>query len=163
MKRVCSSLLALIFLAVLGGCNSVNTVEPANPQATPNLIAIKKVETDPALGRKVSVLDVNEGKRGDLMFVQVQLENLNYGPEDFNYQFSWIEQDGFEVQSPPALWKSGFILGREKIFLTAGMFGLGAGVRFARLRRLGGRPLMLGLASWTVVAGLALGAALVTT
>lgn len=57
----------------------------------------------------------------------------------------------------------GWIKDAEKIFLTAGMFGLGAGVRFARLRRLGGRPLMLGLASWIVVAGLALGAALVTT
>jgi len=51
----------------------------------------------------------------------------------------------------------------EKVFLTAGMFGLGTGVRLARLRRLGGRPLVLGLASWAVVAGLALVAALVTT
>ena len=51
----------------------------------------------------------------------------------------------------------------EKVFLTAGMFGLGAGVRFVRLRRLGGRPLVLGLASWVVVAGLALGAAVLTT
>jgi len=57
----------------------------------------------------------------------------------------------------------GWIKDAEKLFLTAGMFGLGAGVRFARLRRLGGRPLVLGLASWVVVAGLALGAALVTT
>ncbi|WP_309384064.1 YcfL family protein [Cerasicoccus frondis] len=119
MKRVCYSLLAVTFLAVLAGCNSVNTVEPANPKAEPNLIAIKKVETDPALARKVEVVDVNEGQRGDLMFVQVQVENQNYGPEDFNYQFTWIEADGFEVQSPPALWKSGFILGREKIFLTS--------------------------------------------
>lgn len=57
----------------------------------------------------------------------------------------------------------GWIKDAEKIFLTAGMFGLGAGVRFARLRRLGGRPLVLGLASWVIVASLALGAALVTT
>ncbi len=46
----------------------------------------------------------------------------------------------------------------EQAFLTAGMFGLGAGVEFARLRRLGGRPLVLGLGSWAIVAGLALGA-----
>jgi len=57
----------------------------------------------------------------------------------------------------------GWIEDAEKIFLTAGMFGLGAGVRFARLRRLGGRPLALGFASWVVVAGLALVAALLTT
>lgn len=46
----------------------------------------------------------------------------------------------------------------EQAFLTAGMFGLGVGVEFARLRRLGGRPLVLGLGSWGIVAGLALGA-----
>lgn len=57
----------------------------------------------------------------------------------------------------------GWIKDAEKIFLTAGMFGLGAGVRFVRLRCLGGRPLLLGVGSWVVVAGLALVAALVTT
>jgi uncharacterized integral membrane protein (TIGR00698 family) len=46
----------------------------------------------------------------------------------------------------------------EQIMLTAGMFGLGAGVEFARLRRLGGRPLVLGLGSWALVAGVALAA-----
>jgi uncharacterized integral membrane protein (TIGR00698 family) len=44
----------------------------------------------------------------------------------------------------------------EQLFLTAGMFGLGAGVQFSRLRRLGGRPLELGLVSWLLVAGAAL-------
>jgi uncharacterized integral membrane protein (TIGR00698 family) len=47
----------------------------------------------------------------------------------------------------------------EQVFLTAGMFGLGAGVQFARLRRLGGRPLALGLVSWLLVASAALVAA----
>ena len=44
----------------------------------------------------------------------------------------------------------------ETLLLTAGMFGLGAGVRIARLRRLGGRPLLLGVISWVMVAGAAL-------
>jgi uncharacterized integral membrane protein (TIGR00698 family) len=44
----------------------------------------------------------------------------------------------------------------EQVFLAAGMFGLGAGVRFSRLRRLGGRPLVLGVVSWVLVAGAAL-------
>ncbi len=49
----------------------------------------------------------------------------------------------------------------EQALLTAGMFGLGAGVEFARLRRLGGRPLVLGVASWVLVAAAALGASYV--
>lgn len=51
----------------------------------------------------------------------------------------------------------------EQIFLTAGMFGLGAGIDLGRLRRLGGRPLALGLASWILVAGVALVAAVAVT
>ena len=51
----------------------------------------------------------------------------------------------------------------EQIFLTAGMFGLGASVQVARLRRLGGRPMVLGLASWVLVAGAALLAAIAIT
>lgn len=49
----------------------------------------------------------------------------------------------------------------EQAMLTAGMFGLGAGVEFARLRRLGGRPLVLGIGSWVLVAGAALAASFV--
>ncbi|MBP9051787.1 MAG: putative sulfate exporter family transporter [Ilumatobacteraceae bacterium] len=50
----------------------------------------------------------------------------------------------------------------ENVTLTAGMFALGAGVEIVRLRRLGGKPLVLGFASWALVALLALGAAYVS-
>lgn len=60
-------------------------------------------------------------------------------------------------------WLSADALARakdlEQALLTAGMFGLGCGVAFARLRRLGGRPLVLGLSSWVLVAVAALAAA----
>ena len=51
----------------------------------------------------------------------------------------------------------------EQIFLTAGMFGLGASVQVSRLRRLGGRPMVLGLVSWVLVAGAAFVAAVAIT
>ncbi len=44
----------------------------------------------------------------------------------------------------------------EKILLTLALVGLGMGVRLDRLRKLGGRPLLLGLVSWVLVAGVAL-------
>lgn len=43
----------------------------------------------------------------------------------------------------------------EKIVLTVALVGLGLGVRVAKMRRLGGRPLVLGLLSWVLVAGVA--------
>lgn len=47
----------------------------------------------------------------------------------------------------------------ETVLFTAAMVALGAGVRLARLRVLGVRPLVLGLSSWVLVAALGLAAA----
>ncbi len=44
----------------------------------------------------------------------------------------------------------------QTILLAAALFGLGCAVHVARLRRVGGRPLVLGLVSWFLVAGVAL-------
>lgn len=43
----------------------------------------------------------------------------------------------------------------EKILFTLALVALGAGVRVAKIRQLGGRPLALGLTSWVLVAGVA--------
>lgn len=43
----------------------------------------------------------------------------------------------------------------QTILLAAALFGLGCGVEIARLRKVGGRPLLLGLFSWALVAGIA--------
>lgn len=44
----------------------------------------------------------------------------------------------------------------EKILLALALVGLGTGVRFAKLRILGSRPLLLGLCSWVLVMGTSL-------
>ncbi|MEM9041001.1 MAG: YeiH family protein [Actinomycetota bacterium] len=43
----------------------------------------------------------------------------------------------------------------EKILLTVALVGLGLGVRVAKMRKLGGRPLVVGLLAWVLVAGVA--------
>jgi uncharacterized integral membrane protein (TIGR00698 family) len=51
----------------------------------------------------------------------------------------------------------------EELVLTVALVGLGAGVRVARMRRLSGRPLLLGGIAWALVAGASLvGTALVS-
>jgi uncharacterized integral membrane protein (TIGR00698 family) len=42
----------------------------------------------------------------------------------------------------------------EGILISMGLVGLGSGVRISRLRAVGGRPLILGLISWVLVAGI---------
>ena len=51
----------------------------------------------------------------------------------------------------------------EGLMLTAAMVGLGAGVDFGRIRQLGHRPLVLGVASWIGIATLSLTAVVLTT
>jgi uncharacterized membrane protein YadS len=46
----------------------------------------------------------------------------------------------------------------ESILISMGLVGLGAGVRIGRLRQVGARPLLLGLISWVLVAGVSFGA-----
>jgi len=51
----------------------------------------------------------------------------------------------------------------EGLMLTSAMVGLGAGVDFGRIRQLGHRPLVLGVASWIGIATLSLTAVLLTS
>jgi uncharacterized integral membrane protein (TIGR00698 family) len=50
----------------------------------------------------------------------------------------------------------------EKILLTVALVALGLGVRISRMRRLGGRPLLVGMLAWVLVASVAGVAAAVT-
>ncbi len=50
----------------------------------------------------------------------------------------------------------------DTLCLAAGMFTLGTGTSLRELRRLGGRPLLLGLVAWMLVAGVSLGLVLLT-
>jgi hypothetical protein len=50
----------------------------------------------------------------------------------------------------------------SKVLIAAGLVALGSNVRWATIRKIGHRPLVLGLFAWVVVAGLALGAVKLT-
>ena len=43
----------------------------------------------------------------------------------------------------------------QEILLTVALFALGTGIHWQVMRRAGGRPLLLGLLSWVLVAGVA--------
>ncbi len=59
------------------------------------------------------------------------------------------------VGAVPGGWLEG-IKTLETLLLGAGLVGLGSAVDLRRLRALGGRPLVLGLVSWALVAGVSL-------
>jgi len=106
----------LLFASVtiaLAGCDSAET--GSTPIVENHAMASTKIDVDPALSQEVSVLNFKESKEGNLLTVSVELENQQFKSTDFNFQFAWYHADGSEVDSPPPLWKPGFILARERI------------------------------------------------
>jgi uncharacterized protein YcfL len=112
--------LALVALGLAGCATSVNTIQRANPQATPSLVADQRVITDSTLARKLATVSVNEAKvSGNLLKIQVTLENLSSRPQAFTYKFDWIADDGMELSGPTGGWKQIQLEGREVRAISA--------------------------------------------
>ena len=114
------SLLAAGALAALSGCaTNVNTVERAQPQATPDFVADKRVVTDNTLARTVRVNSINQATvSGNLLKVQATLENLKNNPRNLRNKFEWIDQSGMSVNSPTETWKTLMLQGRETTMIS---------------------------------------------
>jgi uncharacterized protein YcfL len=109
------SLFAVASLVALTGCaTNVNTVERAQPLANANYIADKRVVTDNTLARTVRVNSVNQDTvSGNLLKVQVTLENLKNNARTVRYKFEWINDTGMAIGSPNETWKVLTLQGRE--------------------------------------------------
>ncbi len=114
LRAVALTGLAALALLATGCATSVNTVSRAEPQATPNYVNDQRVITDASLGRKLAIVSVNDATvSGDLLRVQVTLENKSSKPQAFTYKFTWIGQDGMELSAPTGGWKQIQLQGRE--------------------------------------------------
>ena len=92
---------AALLLAV-AGCASVNPVEPANPQATPDKVADKRVITDQTLNEIAYVVEVDRAlSPGGLPRVQIKLQNLKSMVKNVNYRFQWFDAQGFALDEEP--------------------------------------------------------------
>ncbi|CAM2898231.1 YcfL family protein [Rariglobus hedericola] len=114
-RLLVGSLLVAGALVALSGCaTNVNSVERAQPVATPNYISDKRVVTDNTLARTVRVNSVNQDTvSGNLLKVQATLENLKNNPRTVRYKFEWVSDTGMSIGSPNESWKTITILGRE--------------------------------------------------
>jgi len=112
--------LALLALAVtFAGCATVNTVEPANPQARPNYVNDKRVITDSALNDIAKVNSVYESTvSGNIKRIQVNVQNITVAVKNFNYEFQWYDAQGMAITSPAPLWHSVSIEGGQMLAIT---------------------------------------------
>lgn len=120
MKLLLATTLAAAALLAGGCAHSVNTVTRAEPQASPNYVNDQRVIADSTLGRKLGVVSVNDSRvSGNILKVQVTLENKSSKPQAFTYKFAWIADDGMELSAPTAGWKQIQLEGRETRAIAA--------------------------------------------
>lgn len=107
---------------VLTACQtrSVNTVERANPLALPQGVVDRRVQADVSLSETLRVLAVNQTLvSGDLLKLQVRVENLSQKTQFFRYRIEWYDREGFLVETSTDLWKPLILQGREVSSLTS--------------------------------------------
>ncbi len=107
-------------LALLTGCQNVNTVERASPRALPDNITEKQIVTDSTLAGGLRVVSVNQTTvSGNLLKVQARLENLRNRPCSINYCFEWYDREGMLLATPGGSWNVLRLQGRESSAISA--------------------------------------------
>lgn len=102
------------------GCTTVNSAQRTVPQAQKNNVDITQVVTDPSLKRKVQVVGINEGNvSGNMLKIQVDLQNRTNSYQEFYYSFDWFDVDGMLVSSPTGGWRPSGIQARESKSISA--------------------------------------------
>lgn len=105
---------------LLASCSTVNTVERATPVGARQMIDDKRVITDATLGKKVSIIGLNEATTAG-GFLQVQIEALNRknSMQEFSYIVEWFDMNGMQVNTPTSVWIPRQIEGKETLTITA--------------------------------------------
>lgn len=99
-------LLVIGALLAAGCATSVNSVERATPESSPNYVNDKRFLTDTTLARKIGFVSVNDSRvSGNLLKVQVTLQNKSSRPQSLSYKFDFIAEDGMEISAPTGGWK----------------------------------------------------------
>lgn len=112
-------LAAVILLAIIS-CRTVNTIERADPRATPSVIRDSRVITDPSLNKKSAVLQLRETRVGNgLLKIQAEILNRTSSRKRINYRFDWIDDAGMVIDTPLTNWKSVSLAGKESSFITS--------------------------------------------
>jgi uncharacterized protein YcfL len=115
IRRLLLFLLAVVF----AGCATVNTVQPANSAAHPNYVNDKRIITDSNLNDIAYVSSVFQSTvGGNLIRVQVNVQNLTAAVKNFNNQFQWFDAQGMAITTPAPIWHSVSIEGGQGLPIT---------------------------------------------
>ena len=122
-------------IMLLAGCqNTVNTVENADKNMTPNTISDARFVTDGFLKRRLALQSLTTGRTADgFMRAQLEVVNVRTGvfseawsditgenPYKIRYRFTWFTEDGMAVNNTVlADWQDATIIPGETLFLQS--------------------------------------------
>ncbi len=105
--------------AFIAGCDTMNTVEPRDSKAVPNIVADKRIITDTALDQYAFVSAINESRTPQgLLRIQAEIANTTSDYKNVNYRFEWFDKNGMLVESPSSPWKDLTLEGGERRYVT---------------------------------------------
>lgn len=119
-NRVTQLATLMMLTAIITGCQTVNTYEPADSQAVKHIVIDKRVETDPDLADKARMQQLITAHTPEgFLKVQAQLYNSHNDRARINYRFEWIDSSGMLIDTPMSSWKQISIMGRESVMIQA--------------------------------------------
>ena len=135
MKKICLMGWFAAAVMMLAACqNSVNTVENADKNMTPNTISDARFVTDGFLKRRLALQSLTTGRTADgFMRAQLEVVNVRTGvfseawsditgenPYKIRYRFTWFTEDGMAVNNTVlADWQDATIIPGETLFLQS--------------------------------------------
>ena len=135
MKKICLLGWFAAATLLLAACqNSVNTVENADKNMTPNTISDSRFVTDGFLKRRLALQSLTTSRTADgFMRAQLEVVNVRTGafaqawsdltdenPYRIRYRFTWFTDDGMAVNNTVlADWQDATIIPGETLFLQS--------------------------------------------
>lgn len=111
---------AIVLLAVSAGCKQINTTERAEPTYKANVVNEHRVTTDIFLADKAKILQIRQATvSGNLLRVDVEVQNDKTWQGNFDYAFDWFDQQGMPFDTPTDTWISRSIGPGETVSLDA--------------------------------------------
>ncbi len=116
-KKTSNLIFCALPLALLFGCtNPVHQTTKKNPGDASPLPELKRVYMSSSLAKNLEVISVNQATaNGDLLKIQVNLQNLSKKEMNLNYKVEWMDEAGIVINDSSAVWMPLFIRGAENV------------------------------------------------
>ena len=117
MKTALQGVLLILLIVGLAGCSSTAGIEGSTTavrdESGNTTYSNLMVVNNPRLAGKIQITDIQTEFVGGLMKTQVNLVSKYSKNVNIQYQFSWFDSDGMEIDSDASAWTPLMLYGNE--------------------------------------------------